>query len=66
VGGKKPLGRPRRRWEDDSKLDLQEVGWEHRLDLSDLGYGQVAEIVNAVMNLRFSWRSVCIRMYNAK
>ena len=23
---KKPLGRPRRRWEDDIKLDLQEVG----------------------------------------
>ena len=24
--GKRPLGRPRRRWEDDIKLDLQEVG----------------------------------------
>jgi hypothetical protein len=24
--GKRPLGRPRRRWEDNSKLDLQEVG----------------------------------------
>jgi hypothetical protein len=24
--GKKPLGRPRRRWEDDIKKDLQEVG----------------------------------------
>jgi len=24
--GKKPLGRPRRRWEDNIKMDLQEVG----------------------------------------
>ena len=24
--GKRPSGRPRRRWEDNSKLDLQEVG----------------------------------------
>jgi len=26
--GKKPLGRPRRRWEDNIKMDLQEVGCE--------------------------------------
>ena len=25
--GKRPLGRPRRRWEDNIKIDLQEVGW---------------------------------------
>jgi hypothetical protein len=25
--GKEPLGRPRRRWEDSIKMDLQEVGW---------------------------------------
>jgi hypothetical protein len=24
--GKRPLGRPRRRWEDNNKMDLQEVG----------------------------------------
>jgi hypothetical protein len=24
--GKRPLGRPRRRWEDDIKMDLKEVG----------------------------------------
>ena len=24
---KRPLGRPRPRWEDNIKLDLQEVGW---------------------------------------
>jgi hypothetical protein len=25
--GRQPLGRPRRRWEDNIKTDLQEVGW---------------------------------------
>jgi hypothetical protein len=25
--GRRPLGRPRRRWEDNIKLDLREVGW---------------------------------------
>ena len=25
-GGKRPLGKPRRRWEDNIKMDLQEVG----------------------------------------
>jgi hypothetical protein len=25
-GGKRPLGRPRRRWEDNIKMDLQDVG----------------------------------------
>jgi hypothetical protein len=25
-GGKRPLGRPRRRWENNNKMDLQEVG----------------------------------------
>jgi len=27
--GKRPLGRPRRRWEDTIKMDLQEVGGGH-------------------------------------
>jgi hypothetical protein len=25
--GRRPLGRPRRRWEDNIKMDLLEVGW---------------------------------------
>jgi hypothetical protein len=25
--GRRPLGRPRRRWEDNIKMDIQEVGW---------------------------------------
>jgi hypothetical protein len=30
--GRRPLGRPRRRWEDGIKMDIQEVGWGHGLD----------------------------------
>ena len=34
--GKKPLGRPRRRWEDNIKMDLQEGGGGHgnRMELA--------------------------------
>ena len=38
--GKRPLGRLRRRWEDNIKLYLQEAGWGgHGLDLSGSGTG---------------------------
>ena len=41
--GRSPLGRPRRRWEDNIKVDLREVGCgEHRLDRSGSGQGQMA------------------------
>jgi len=30
--GKRTLGRPRRRWKDNIKMNLQEVGWGHGLD----------------------------------
>ena len=51
--GKRPLGRPRRRWEDNIKLDLQEVGcggvdW---IELAPDG-DRWRALVNAVMNLR--------------
>jgi hypothetical protein len=29
---RRPLGRPRRGWEDNIKIDLQEVEWGHELD----------------------------------
>jgi hypothetical protein len=32
VGGKRPLGRSKCRWEDKSKMNLQEVGWGYGLD----------------------------------
>jgi hypothetical protein len=28
LGGKKPLGRPRRRWIDNIRRDLGEIGWD--------------------------------------
>ena len=35
--GKRPLGRPRRRWGDNIMMDLQEVGWGGRcMDWIDL------------------------------
>ena len=51
--GKRPLGRPRRRWEDNIKMDLQEVG------CGGMDWIEVAQhrdrwraLVTAVMNLR--------------
>jgi hypothetical protein len=37
--GKRPLGRPRRSWEDNSKMDIQEVGWGEWTGLSWLRIG---------------------------
>jgi hypothetical protein len=39
--GKRPLGRPRRRWENNVKMDLQEVGFGGMdwIDLCHLGTG---------------------------
>jgi hypothetical protein len=33
--GKRPLGIPRRRWEDNIKIDLREIGWDG-VDWTDL------------------------------
>jgi len=51
--GKRPLGRPRRRWEDNIKMDLQEVGCGC-MDWIDLAEDEDRwqALVNAVMNLR--------------
>jgi hypothetical protein len=38
---KRPLGRPRRRWEDWITMDLGEIGWECRVDSIGSGYGPV-------------------------
>jgi hypothetical protein len=35
--GDAPLGRARRRWEEDIKMDLQGVGWGHGLDRAGSG-----------------------------
>ena len=51
--GKRPLGRPRLRWEDNIKMDLQEVecGAMDWIDLAQDSFRWLA-LVNAVMNIR--------------
>jgi hypothetical protein len=49
---RRPLGRPRCRWEDNIKVDLQEVGWG--MDWIELAQDRDRwrAVVNAVINLR--------------
>jgi hypothetical protein len=51
--GKRPLGRPRHRWEDNINIDLEEVGCGG-VDWIDLARDRDRwrMLVNAVMNLR--------------
>jgi hypothetical protein len=51
--GKRLLGRPKRRWEDNIKMDLQDVGCGS-LDWIDLAQDRDRwrVLVNAVMNIR--------------
>jgi hypothetical protein len=51
--GKMPVGRPRHRWEDNIKMDLQEVGWGS-MDWIDLvqNRDRTQAPVNTVMNLQ--------------
>jgi hypothetical protein len=50
--GSKPLGRPRRRWENNVKMYLQDVGWGG-MDWIELTQNRDRwrALVNAVMNL---------------
>jgi hypothetical protein len=52
--GKRPLARPRRRWLDNIKMDLREIGWDG-MDWIDLAQDrdQWMALVNAIMNNRF-------------
>jgi hypothetical protein len=51
--GKRPLGRPRRRWEDGIKMDPREIGWGC---VESLHLAQVRDswraLANAAMNLQ--------------
>jgi hypothetical protein len=51
--GKGPLGKPRRRWVDNIKMDLRETGWDG-MDWIELAQDrdQWSALVNTVMNLR--------------
>jgi hypothetical protein len=50
--GRRPLGRPKHRWEDNIKLSLQ--GWDGGMDWIDRAQdtGRWRAVVNAVMSLR--------------
>ena len=56
--GRTQLGRPRRRWVDNIRMDLQEVGCEY---MDWIGLAQDKDrwrtVVSAVMNLRVPWNS---------
>jgi hypothetical protein len=51
--GKRPLGRPRRRWVDNIKMDLGEVGWGDVdwIDLAKDRNNRRRALVNSVLNL---------------
>jgi hypothetical protein len=51
--GKRPLGRPRRRWLDNIKIGLREIGWDE-VDWSDMAQDmdQWRALVNTVLKLR--------------
>ena len=49
--GKRPLGRPRRRWEDNIKMDLQEVGRGDWMELVQ-DRDRWRALVSTVTNLR--------------
>jgi len=51
--GNSPLGRPKRNWKNNIKVDLQEVGWRS-VDWTDLvqDRDRWLAFMNAVMNLQ--------------
>jgi hypothetical protein len=51
--GKRPLGRPKRRWVANIKIDLREIGWDG-IDWTELAQDndQWRALVNTVMDLR--------------
>jgi hypothetical protein len=61
--GKRPLGRPRRRWDYDIRMDLREIGWEgvvwmHVAHNKD----QWRALVNTITNFRVAqWCSAGLR-----
>jgi hypothetical protein len=52
--GKRPLGRSRRRWEDNIKIDFREIGIDGRTEFNWLRIGSSGGLVYTVMNFRIS------------
>jgi hypothetical protein len=56
--GKRPIGRPRRRWVDNIRMDLGEMGWGN---VDWMGLAQDRKrwraLVNSVLNLRVPWNA---------
>jgi hypothetical protein len=50
--GRRPLRRPRRRWEDNIKIDLQDVGWDMYWVKLAQDRDRWRALANAVMNFR--------------
>ena len=57
--GRRPLGRPTRRWDENIEMDLQEVDGSSRSGMGSMGWIDLAQnrgswrsLVNVVMNLR--------------
>jgi hypothetical protein len=50
--GKRPLGRPRRRWEDNIRMGLREIGWKvvGRLYLVRNNRDEFLALVNTLIN----------------
>jgi hypothetical protein len=51
--GKRPVGKPRRKWVDNIKMDLREIAWDG-MDWIELAQDrdQWRALMNTVMNLR--------------
>jgi hypothetical protein len=51
-------GTPRRRWEDNIKIDLRDIGWGdlHRVHLAQ-DWDRWRVLVNTVVNLQFSQKA---------
>ena len=50
--GKRPLGRPRRRWEDNIRMDLEKIGINAGNSAQDRDYWRA--LVNTALNLQVS------------